>query len=119
MMGEGGALCGLGSVASYGQRPLSLRCFHEPHPVRSASAADSFAVNNSQRHQPSDLLRLNEANGINRIKRPAWSSASTCRGKAAKVPDTDESVSGSSFSNSQRLMTFWTFPGKTPCTLAT
>jgi hypothetical protein len=64
--------------ASNGQRPLSPQIgtdTRRPQCVRSSS----FAVNNSQRRQPSDLLRLNEANAINRNKRPAWSSGSTSK----------------------------------------
>lgn len=53
--------------------------------VRSPSAVAPFAVNRSQRCQPSDLLRLNEANAVNRNKRPAWSSASTSSGPAQLV----------------------------------
>lgn len=64
----------------------SLRAgLYESHPIRSASAVASFAVNDSQRRQPSDLLRLNEANVVYRNKRPASSSGSTCEGPARQA----------------------------------
>jgi hypothetical protein len=56
------------------QRGLPRR-IQTPRP----SAVAPSAANSSQRRQPPDLLTLNAPNAVNRDKRPARSSASTCR----------------------------------------